>query len=609
MSKISAKCKTLPTKPGIYIMKDAEGGIIYVGKAKNLRRRVSSYFQKKHEHPRTQKMVANIDDFEIIIVNSEKEALLLERTMIKHQKPKYNVLLKDDKEYPLLKIDRTKAWPRIEKVRHRKKDNADYLGPYTNTADLNLLLDSVYRIFPLIRCSDYEFETCKRPCNYYHMKRCLAPCHMEVDKDHYLKIIEDALAFLQGKNQEVIKSIKKKMKDSAALLKYEHAALFRDQLKALNNMKNDDFVDLRNCKNSDYIGVSLGYNQISFHVIHVRDQGVIYRSQFTSECLLQNQEDGLFEFMLQYYENKDIPPAIYVPFLPKDSQNLQDILFESTSILQVPKRGTHKRVLEMAKKNADFSLKEINSESNLTKQTLTQLKDILGLKSIPRKIECYDISHIQGSATVASLVTFVNARPKKDLYRLYNLHDEAEKPDDFRSIYEVISRRLKKAKTQVDLPDLFLIDGGKGQLNAALDAAKNFPQFQVEMVSIAKSRRLENKGTNSDLGIYSDERIFVPERDLPVPLELGSSIYRLLTQLRDEAHRFAISHHRKRRKKVRHTSQLDEIKGVGPAIRKRLFDQFESFEEIAKASLSDLESIQGISGSLAERIKLKLKPK
>jgi excinuclease ABC subunit C len=617
-----SKLEALPKEPGVYLMKDARNKIIYVGKAKSLKSRVNSYFHASAAHsPKTVAMVDLIRDFEIMLVDSEVGALLLERTLIKHHKPFFNIRLQDDKEYPYVRIDFNSPWPRVRKVRKRKNDGATYIGPFGNVLYLNTMLQLANRIFPLIKCSSHEFENAKRPCNYFHMRMCLGPCTIEIPRDLYIEAVKGAVAFLQGKNRELIKDLSNKMKEASAREEYESAATYRDQIEAFKHVTEQKTVVVSDIKDCDIIGYSQKSDIASIHILLIREGLVTSRDNFLINIPVQSREEALQEFLLQYYDNKFVPEEICIPFEIPDMTSMEELLPQiedtrKTLNITIPQRGTKKRLIEMAEKNAIFSLEESfrHIQSKVVALELLQAK--IGLDRFPKTIECIDISNIQGTAIVASDVCFVDGKPAKDLYRLYNLSDQAENPDDFACIREVMIRRLNRARVEGDLPDLFVIDGGKGQLSAALSATAEFPDLDTRVVSLAKSRMQKGdeqadhpqKGRRpkfsaasfeSESVIHSNERIFLPGSEDGIELDVGSPEYRIITHLRDEAHRFAITHHRKRRKKVLHSSVLETIPGIGPSMRKKLFDLFTDLNGLKTATFEQLKAVPGLRESAA----------
>ena len=602
------KIARLPKEPGCYLMKDAKGHIIYAGKAKSLKSRVSSYFGAKGQlHFKTLALVEEIYDFEVIITQTEVESLLLERTLIKHHKPKFNILLRDDKEYPYLRIGMNEEWPRIEKVRRRQDDGAVYLGPFGSAGQLKILLDATYRIFPLIRCSRHEFETVRRPCNYYHMKMCLGPCKLPVEKSVYRSMMEDAIAFLSGRNKEVVKNLKIKMGKAADDENFELAAVVRDQLQAFENVTEKQSVVVGDIEDTDVIGYAHNETRAAFHVLMVRDGFLIGGDGFVIHAPIEEGADAVETFLLQFYDARSVPADILVPMpLPAVEELRQALLASHPEAAKLaikdPARGTRHDLIEMANKNARHRLDDELRLGERRRTELAVLQDKLKLKRFPRRMECIDISNIQGTAIVASNVCFVDGRPAKEFYRHYIVDDlRAAGPDDFGSIREIVRRRLERGVRDADLPDLLIIDGGRGQLSAALDSFKLFPDVSIDLVSLAKSKveKDRRRFIDSSAPERSFERVFFPGIEMPTALATGTPEFRLLTQIRDEAHRFAITHHRKRRSKISHGSALEDIPGIGPALRQKLLTAFSGLDGLKRASLSDLTAVKGMRESSA----------
>ena len=601
MSALLEKSKRLPEEPGIYLMKDAAGVIIYVGKAKNLKNRVSSYFYElKDRSLRIKNLVADICDFDIILAHSEVEALLLERTMIKSHGPRYNVLLRDDKEYPIVRIDYNETWPRIEKVRRAKDDGATYIGPFGHASVLNTTLKTVGRIFPLVRCSEYEFKAARRPCNYYHMKMCLAPCtKKEVDQKAYLEMVRHAESLLRGQNKTLREELTKKMLESSQREDYENAALLRDQIRALETINDHQVAMTLDLEEADVIGCYMAHGSVVFHVLMVRNCQISGKDHYILEEGVHDRYELLTQFMMQFYELRHLPQRVLLPFSIPSIGHVMEALKSSASSsskvsCEVPRKKEEKQLLLLAQKNAGQIYREMGFQEERLRVELSVLKEQLGLSRIPKVMECMDISNLQDSQIVASQVTFVDGKPAKKLYRKYKIKTVTEGPDDFASMREVMARRLRRAAEEGDLPDLIVIDGGKGQLSSALSVLSEYKGMKVSIVSLAKNKQKESGPTH--------ERVFLPEAKSPILLKPGSPSYRILTAIRDEAHRFAITYHRKRRDKAFKKSVLDDIPGVGEVLRKRLLTEFSSVEAIKKASIEALTNIKGVHKELARTI-------
>ena len=616
------KLKALPREPGCYLLKDSSGRIIYAGKAKSLKARLPHYFTPPSRLDTKTRLLAEVVyDFDVILTTTEVEALLLERTLIKHHAPRFNVLLRDDKEYPFLRVDFGETWPRLEKVRRRLDDGATYVGPFGSAGQLRLLLDAVYRIFPLIRCSRHEFEQARRPCNYFHMKMCLAPCTRAVDGAHYKSMLHDALAFIGGKNREVLQGLKAKMSAAAAAEAFELAAVYRDQIQAFDAVTEKQNVVPIDIREADAIGLAEEHGRTAFHVLSVRDHLVVGGDSFLLQTPVQTPVQALSEFLLQYYDSRSVPAEVLLPEV-EGAAELAEVLplallahhpERTTLAIRVPQRGSRSDLAAMAAKNAAFRLTEATRLAEKERVELRLLAEKLRLRRTPERMECIDISNFQGTAIVASDVCFVGGRPAKAHYRHYTVQGLSGSPDDFASVNEVVRRRLERARRDGDLPDLLVIDGGKGQLNAALAARAEFPELDFELISLAKSRVTKTKAVaqliRTGAPERSFERVFLPGADLGIPLSPGTPEHRLLTRIRDEAHRFAISHHRRRRDQAATASDLEMIPGIGPKLRKRLLEDFGGLDGLRRASLDELRRVKGLRESSAVALHSALRSK
>jgi len=553
-------------------MQDRAGEIIYIGKAKNLKKRVSSYFRGKSVLPKTSALVKNIYAISTIITNSEVEALLLEDTLIKKHLPKYNIELKDNKRYPLIKIDFNKDYPRLQIVRTKKEqDRVQYFGPYSGSITRTVQL--LNRLFPLVKCKNYKTQ---KGCLYKDMNKCLAPCleNSAQNKKRYRKVLSEVIVYLEGNGERLINSWQKKMKKYSRELDYEQAAVLRDQIELLNKLIQPQIVVAQR-GSFDLWVQEQNASQVVFYLFKVR-QGRLsgdYHQKFEANQLI-DQDEILDRLLLAYYKNNpDTPATIYLPY---HSQTIKDWI-EAAEI----KIHADDSLTALAKSNA---LLLISDEQNVI---LKRLQEVLGLERLPRRIECYDISTIMGRDTVASRVVAVSGKMRKDLYRHYIINSVSGKPDDFAAMQEVLTRRLRDLEQKDDeLPDLIVLDGGKGQLSTGL---KVLDQLQLDLPLISLAKR---------------EEIIVQSDMSELKLPLDSMEMRLILQLRNEAHRFAVNFHRKRRKKSFNQSELDDLKGVGKATKIRLLKTFGSVDNIRKAGESELQKI--VSKNIAKMIKEKL---
>ena len=574
---LNYKLSILPDNPGVYLMKNSKNQIIYVGKAKILKNRVRQYFQNNKNHsPKVRAMVKNIADFEFIVTSSEIEALILECNLIKKFQPRYNILLKDDKNYPFLKLTVNEDFPRIFITRKKIDDGAKYFGPFTNSSALKETLNLLQKIFPLRTCNNFH----KRPCLEYHIHHCLAPCQNLVSKEIYAEFVKSAEKFLEGKTSEIIKNLTEKMTSAAENLNFELAAKFRDILLSVKKISEKQKI-ITDEGNLDVIGISRLNEEVCVQIFFVREGKVIGRENFLIKGAIEEESSQiLVEFMKQYYNFAEIGAEeilLPVEIIDEDAKILKEWLKVE---INCPKRGIKRELVEMAAENAEKYLREkilINEKKLLG---VEELQKSLGLSIMPRKMECFDISHFQGSETVASMVRFENGAPAKKMYRRYKIRSTEGKPDDFLSMKEVVSRRYKNLE---NLPDLIIIDGGKGQLNSALEVIKELT-IEVPVISLAKEFEL----------------VFEEKSSEPIKLE-GQALF-LMQRIRDEAHRFAITYHRKLRRKRNLESELDKIAGIGVKRREELLKTFGSVENIKKATLEEILKLSSMNRNSAETL-------
>ncbi len=617
---IRSKLSSLPHDPGVYFMKGHRGQVLYVGKAKNLKARVSSYFTNSKEHSaKTRSLVREICDFDIMLVKTEVDALLLERTLIKHHQPPFNILLRDDKEYPYIRIDFSSDWPRLEIVRKRSDDCAEYFGPFSAAGSLKTSMEAIKRVFPLIRCGTWEFQNAKRVCNYYHMKMCLGPCVLPVDKEAYKSMLRDAMALLAGQSDQVRQTLTDRMMVAAEREQYELAATYRDQLKALEVLSEKQTVVLDPDIEGDIISWVISEDMMAVHVAMIRSGKLVGGDSYTFPMTaIENPGETLPHFILQYYDGRHVPRRVV---LDQDLDNSGDLAAAITTtggkapdIRGIKNlRAPWTALREIAQKNARYAHDEATRQMERRHSSLEHLRETLHLPAPPKRMECVDISNLQGTAIVASNVCFIDGHPEKSLYRIYNIESVSGGPDDFASIREVVRRRVERGIRDGDLPDLLVIDGGRGQLDSALAAKAEFPGLSLEIVALAKSRIEKYRGDKAKAMVsdprHSLERVFMPGKDLPIPLAPGSPAFRLLTQIRDEAHRFAITKHRKKRDSLATKSRLEDVKGVGPKLRERLLRHFGSIDAIRDANEDAMLAVKGMTPELAGAIQKTLREK
>ncbi|WP_223634778.1 excinuclease ABC subunit UvrC [Corallococcus sp. EGB] len=602
--RLQEKLDALPTEPGVYLMKDKRGTIIYVGKAINLRSRVRSYFNRSGD---TRVFVSLLDtmlgDLETVLVHNEKEALLLENELIKKHKPRFNVLLKDDKQFISLRLDRTQPFPRLEVVRKYEKDGARYFGPYSSAGAIRETLRLINRYFRLRTCTDHVLANRKRPCLLYQIGRCPAPCVYPVSPEDYRKSVDEVAMFLEGKAGQLIEGLRARMKRASMELKFEEAARVRDQLLAIERSLERQKVATTDFKDQDVFALYREGDRILFYVLHVR-QGRLNGGQAFPFGSQEFPDDELLaSFVNLYYDQGGfVPEEVLLPLEPGDgTDGLEALLSERKGDrvrVFVPKRGEKHELVNMAVKNAEQAFVERKRTKDETDTVLSRLQSKLGLRNFPRRMECYDISHFQSSSIVASQVAVTDGETDKSRYRKYKIKS-VEKQDDFASMYEVITRRLKRGLEEGDLPDLLVIDGGKGQLASAHAAMKDLGVEGVDVVGLAKSRDQEVFDRDAE-SAKSPERVFVLGRKDPIVLPQNSAEMFMLTRMRDEAHRFAITFQGKSMRKSSLRSALEDIPGVGEGRRKMLLRHFGSLKRVGEASIEELTEVVG--PAMAERV-------
>ncbi|WP_309894960.1 excinuclease ABC subunit UvrC [Archangium sp.] len=602
-AKLEAKLDSLPTEPGVYLMKDRRGEIIYVGKAVNLRNRVRSYFTRTGD---TRAFVALLDQFlgdiETVLVHNEKEALLLENELIKKHKPRFNVLLKDDKQYISLRLDRTQTYPRLEVVRRYQKDGARYFGPYSSASAIRETLRIINRFFHLRTCTDHVLANRKRPCLLHQIGRCPAPCVYPVPEHEYRKSVDEVILFLEGKAGELVDGLRSRMKQASGELKFEEAARIRDQLLAIERSLERQKVATTDFKDQDVFASHREGDRLLVYVLYVRQGRLNGGMAFPLGSQEFPDEELLPSFVNLYYDQGNfVPEEVLLPLDIEEREGLEALLTERKGDkvrVMVPKRGEKRDLVEMAQKNAEQAVLERRRTKDETEVVLRRLQERLHLRNLPRRIECFDISHFQGASIVASQVAATDGEIDKSRYRRYRIKT-LEKQDDFASMHEVITRRLKRGQEEGDLPDLLVIDGGKGQLASALAAAKDLGVEGVDIISLAKSRDLEVHDRDEE-SARSPERVFIPHRKDPIVLRQNSAELYLLARLRDEAHRFAITFQQKSMRKGNFHSVLEEIPGVGDARKKMLLRHFGSLKRVREAGIEELAEVLG--PTVAERV-------
>jgi excinuclease ABC subunit C len=605
-----------PTKTGCYLMKDVDAKVIYVGKAINLRSRLRSYFHSSAmENLKTRQMVQRISDIDWIVVGSELEALILEMNLIKKYRPHFNVRLKDDKRYPYIKVHWAKPFPKLTVTRRMVNDGSRYFGPYTSVWAVHQTLDVLRRIFPYLTCDREITGEDTRACLYYDIKLCTAPCIGVINQEDYRQVIDDLCGFLSGRTEPIVSRLQAEMEAAANELQFERAAALRDQVNAIEKVVERQKVVSTQYVDSDVIAMARSNGEACVQVFFIRSGKLIGREYF----LLQGAEGSadanvMTGFIKQFYDQASmIPSQVLLPHEIEEAHIIKQWLRsrregESVKIL-IPRRGQKRELIQLAAENAAETLNALQArwqaEKHRQTEALAELQSALGLSSPPNRIECYDISNTQGTSAVGSMVVFEQGVPSKKYYRRFNIRSVTG-PDDFASMEEVLQRRfnrwqaaqelLKEPGKKVDqsfslLPDLLIVDGGKGQLSRAVAVLEKYNlSDRVPVAGLAKQ----------------NEELFIPAQSDPIVLPKRSQGLFLLQRVRDEAHRFAITSHRKQRAKTGLASRLDTVVGIGPAKRKALLGKFGSIQNIQDASIDDLASIPGISEDLAHSIKNQL---
>lgn len=601
--RFEEQLNALPAKPGVYLFRDASANVLYVGKGANLHNRVRSYFTAPRSlPPKLQRMVARVSDFEFFITDSEQEALILECNLIKRHRPRYNVRLKDDKTYPYLKINVNDDWARVYITRRVERDGSRYFGPYASAGSVRKTLDLVKKLFPFRSCRKAITGTDRRPCLEYDIHRCAGPCIGAVTEEEYKGVINQVIMFLEGKQERVVRELEQKMEEASQRLEFERAVILRDQIRAVERVTERQKISSAAMGDQDVIALAQSKDQAYVEVFFIRNGKLIERDHF----ILQGTQDEepsqiMTSFLNQFYASATfIPPLILLQHPPDDRPILEGWLESRRGAkvtLQVPQRGEKKRLVEMVAENARQGLGQLVvkwlADPETTAAALEELGRELHLPRAPKRVECYDISDIRGTSAVGSMVVFQEGQPKPAHYRRFRIK-MVEGADDYAMIQEVLRRRFKRAggfkgeeSTWAIVPDLVLIDGGRGHLNAALDAMKEMEVDFIPVAALAKEH----------------EELFRPEVSEAIVLPRTSPALYLVQRLRDEAHRFALGYHQRVRRTESMASALDNVPGIGPKRKRALLKRFGSVKAIKEADLDELAAVIGMTRSLAQRVK------
>ena len=622
--RIRKQIEALPARPGVYLMRNAKGEVIYVGKAARLKDRVRSYFGSPRSlEPKTRALRAVIEDFEYIVCANAGEALILEATLIKRHQPFFNIRLKDDKRYPYLKIDVQNPWPRVYITRRIEKDGARYFGPYASAGSVRASLDLLKKLFPYRSCTKPITGTDPRPCLDYYIKRCIAPCTAYCTEDEYAEVIDQIILFLEGKASDVLGRLEEQMDAAAESLDYERAAMLRDQMRAIERTVERQMLSTTKKEDLDVYGLAREGDRACVQVFFVRGTQMTGRDHFVLEGVTGESDGAVLGSLLQqYYESaQSIPKLVVTPIEPEGRAELEAMLAEKRGAnveIRVARRGEKRRLLEMAGENAAEALDVLKvrwlSDQTKTATALEELREELALPEVPHRIECYDNSNTQGASPVSSMVVFLDGQPAPRQYRKFRIKT-VEGADDFATMQEVLRRRFKRAAKRIeqqrlagegagdapadngdspppdddgwDLPDLVIVDGGKGQLRAAVEVMRELGVYDIPTVGLAKRH----------------EELFAPDEEAAIVLPRGSEALYLVQRVRDEAHRFAITYHRQVRRKAATASVLDSVPGVGPKKKRALLRKFGSLKAVREAGVDEIASTAGYTRSLAEKVK------
>jgi excinuclease ABC subunit C len=609
--QLEATLAKLPDRPGVYLMKDARGAVLYVGKAQSLRHRVRSYWQSRTGQPlRIESSMDRVADVEYTVTDTVSEALLLEANLVKRYQPRFNVRLKDDKSYPFIKVTLGDDFPRIERTRKLPNDGSRYFGPYASASSVDEAMNLIRRLFPFRTCTieirDGE-RALQRPCLLYHIKRCQGPCIEAIDREAYRADIEQVMLFLEGRQEQVARVLRRDMAHASESLDYERAASLRDKVRAIERTMESQKMAAFARTEQDLLGMARSGSEAAVQLFAVREGKLISRDVFTLENVVDVSDgEALAAFVKQYYARAgSIPPRLLVPVDLPEREDLEAFLAARrgrTVSIAVPRRGRARQLLDLAARNAAETLQRQQAhwlaDQGKTLAALEELAEALGMPAPPLRIECYDISTIRGANTVGSMVVFEEGRPRSGEYRRFRVKTVAG-PDDFASHREVLRRRFYRALSGEEgsaeelrwrLPDLVVIDGGKGQVSAAREVLDELGLSELPLAGIAKER----------------EELFLPDRPDPIVLPASSQALYLIQRLRDEAHRFAVTYHRQLRARAQVHSVFDDMPGVGPARKRALLRVFGSARQMREATIEQIASVPGISRTLAERIKVAL---
>ena len=580
--------KIAPEKPGVYRMLDSQENVLYVGKAKNIKKRIVAYSHINKLPLRLQRMVAQIRRMEFVVVENETKALLLENELIKKLSPKYNILLKDDKTFPYLSLNLKEEFPVLKKYRGVKKSGYKYFGPFANVLAVNNTLDMLQKVFLLRSCSDSNFKNRTRPCLMYQIKRCSAPCVGKISKEDYRRLVDEAVAFLEGKNTKIQQEMSEKMQQASEACDFETAMVYRDRIRALSSVQHEKNVEYGGIKSADVAAIYAEHNLCCIQLFLIRaGQNCGNMAFFPKQAEGAEKPEILEAFLSDFYSNHQLPEEIIVSEEPENMEFLQEALGVKIGLYQ---KGNKAKIAEGVLRNAKEALERKMALETSILKNLENMKDVFGLSVVPKRIEVYDNSHIQGSYAVGAMIVATPDGFDKKAYRTFNIKNSEITNDDFAMMKEVLTRRFEKM-TPENRPDVILLDGGLGQLHAVHECLQNYDLSGIAIVAISKGpERNAGKEFYHQMG----------KESFALPYQSPLAFY--MQNIRDEAHRFAIGTHRKKRAKSMFVSRLDEIEGVGADRKKKLLNHFGSVEAIKQASVAELQKVSGISKKTAEKI-------
>lgn len=607
---LDQKIRAIPPRTGVYLMKDARGDVIYAGKAKNLRNRIRNYFQGTDTRAMVPFLVSRVRDLDFVVTNTEKEAFLLENTLIKEHRPRYNVIFRDDKTYFSLRLDARQEFPAFQLVRKTRKDGARYFGPYPSGMAAKETLKYLHRLFPLRTCKDREFKTRRRPCIEYEIRNCVGPCVGLVGREEYRKFIDDAVLFLEGRETKLLDLLKKRMAEAAENLEFEEAARLRDQIAAVETTVEKQRMVSADFKDQDVFGLYREEDQVQVCILRIREGKTLGTKKFPPVRTAAADAEVLSSLLRQYYDGElFIPAEVVIPEAVEDGDVLAEWLSEKRGKkvdLIIPHRGPRRDLVAIARQNAEDLFKAERAVRMDEEAAMALLRDKLHLHRLPRRIECVDISNLGGELPVGSLVSFKDGKPDKPGYRLFHVRG-VEGPDDYASMHEVLRRRFENRQ---ELPDLLMVDGGRGQVSMAVKVLRELGIGHLDVIGLAKGSAPGDTpgGERRRPSMKEQDHVYLAGRKDPVTIAKYPAALLLLQRIRDEAHRFAITHHRRRMEKRDSRSLLDEIPGVGTAKKKALLLHFGDIGSLRKAAPEELEKVSGITPKLAREILLRLNP-